>query len=326
VRANAVVFLLWSITVPCQSMLKASQQTKVPLIISIIALSLNTFFGYILIYGHLGMPKMGIMGAVTGVIISRAIEMGLYLFVIFGLKNKLSGPLRDFFSWNGDLFGRVIRNSLFTTINEMFWGFGTSMYNAAYGRMGITEFAAVQAGNTILNLFSLACFSVGDASLILVGEQLGAGETRKAKKTASRLLRIAFIIGFVAGALLFVFSRPITSLFALTPLGVHYAIAILTVYSCLLWVKNYNGCQIAGVLRAGGDTRYAMIAELSCVWLIGVPLAFIGALALHLPIYIVVLHVQAEEVTKMFILHRRYKKEKWVRDLVLDIAEEDPDK
>ncbi|MDR0817897.1 MAG: MATE family efflux transporter [Clostridiales Family XIII bacterium] len=319
VRAGALIFLLWSIIVPCQALLKASQQTKVPLIISLIAFSINTILGFILIYGHLGMPKMGIMGAVTGVIISRFIELALYIYVIFVRKNIVAGPIKEFFSWRGELFGRVVRNSVFTTLNEMLWGFGTSMYNAAYGRIGVTEFAAVQAGNTILNLFSLACFATGDAMLILVGEKLGAGELKKAKNAASKLIRITLIIGAFAGVLLFLTSRPITSLFALTPDGVRYTILILTVYSCVLWLKVFNSGIITGVLRAGGDTRYAMITEVSCVWLIGVPLAFICALVLHWPIYLVVLAVQAEELVKMFILIRRYRKGKWVKDLVVDI-------
>ncbi|MDR2610452.1 MAG: MATE family efflux transporter [Clostridiales Family XIII bacterium] len=319
VRAGAVIFLIWSVTVPMQAMMKSTQQTKIPLYISLVIFTLNTLIGLVLIYGYLGMPRMGIMGAVTGVIISRVVELALYIIVIFGRKNILAGPLRDFFSWNRELFGRVIKNSTFTTINEFMWSFGTSLYNAAFGRMGTTAFAAVQAGNTILNLFSLFCFSTGDAMLILIGEKLGSGELDKAKNVAKKLIKITIIIGLAAGVLLFVASRPITSLFELTPLGVTYAVSILTVYSCVLWLKVFNSGVITGTLRAGGDTRFAMLTEVCCVWLIGVPSAFFFALVVKLPVYWVLLIVQAEEIIKMFILIYRVRSLKWLRDLVRDI-------
>jgi putative MATE family efflux protein len=322
VRAGAVIFLVWSITVPMQALMKSSQQTKIPFFISLIVFSLNTGLGLVLIYGYLGMPKMGIMGAVTGVIISRIVELSLYFIVIFGRKNILAGQLRQFFSWDRDLLKRVVKNSTFTTINEFMWGFGTSLYNAAFGRISTTAFAAVQAGNTILNLFALFCFSTGDAMLILIGEKLGSGETDKAIYASKKLIRITIIIGITAGIALFLTSRPIISLFELTPQGIHYAIIILAIYSAVLWLKVYNSAMITGTLRAGGDTRFAMLTEVCCVWLIGVPSALTFALVFHLPVYWVVLIVQTEEFVKMMILTKRVRSMKWVKNLVRDIPAE----
>ena len=84
----------------------------------------------------------------------------------------------------------------------------------------------------------------------------------------------------------------------------------------MLFIKVYNASIITGALRAGGDTRFAMLADVSCVWLIGVPMAFIGALVLKLPVYYVVLLVQLDEVVKFFITTYRFRSKKWVRDLV----------
>jgi Na+-driven multidrug efflux pump len=210
----------------------------------------------------------------------------------------------------------VIGNAIPTTVNEAMWGVGVALYNAAFGRMGVTEFAAVQAGNTIQNLFALICFSIGDAMLILVGEKLGKGELDEGYKLAGRIMKVSLVIGAAAGVLLLSTSSLIVKLFDFTPEGRRYAVLILLVYGIFIIVKTHNATIIVGVLRAGGDTKFAMFAEVSCVWLIGVPVAFFFALYVKLPIYLVVLCVQAEEMVKFFILRRRYKSKKWVRNLV----------
>jgi putative MATE family efflux protein len=319
IRYGSVIFLAWSVTVPLTAALKSTQQTKIPMIISAVALGVSTFLTLILIYGFLGMPRLGVMGVCVGIVVSRCLELTLYLIVIFARRNILSAPLREFFSWDRELFRRIVKNAIPTTVNETMWGLGFSMYNAAFGRIGVTEFAACQAGYTIMNLFSVVCFSVGEALLILVGERLGADDLDGARRTASKILGIVVVIGLCAGGLLFGTSRFIVLLFGFTPLGVHYTLLILSVYSAFLALKAVNVAYVVGVLRAGGDTRFAMTTEVCTIWLYGVPCAFFFALYVQLPVYIVLLIVQFEELIKFFILHRRYRSGKWVRDLVKDI-------
>ncbi|MDR1954214.1 MAG: MATE family efflux transporter [Clostridiales Family XIII bacterium] len=321
VRYGSAIFLTWSIVVPFTAAFKATQQTSIPLKISIIVFSTNTVLNAILIFGYFGAPKMGIMGACLATVISRCLELILYLFAVFVRRNIIAGPIREFFSWHKALFYRVIGNAIPTTVNEAMWGVGVALYNAAFGRMGVTEFAAVQAGNTIQNLFALACFSIGDAMLILVGEKLGRGELDEGYKLAGRIMKVAIVIGAGAGALLLISSKWIVGLFEFTPEGSRYATLILLIYGIFLFVKIHNATIITGVLRAGGDTKFAMFAEVACVWLIGVPVAFFFALYVKLPIYLVVLCVQAEETVKFFILRRRYKSKKWVRNLVNDMSQ-----
>ncbi|MDR1816095.1 MAG: MATE family efflux transporter [Clostridiales Family XIII bacterium] len=316
VRWSAFIFLTWSVTVPLSAGLKATQQTDIPMKVSIVVFSLNTVLCILLVNGFLGFPKMGIMGAALATVSSRCVELALYLIVIFARRNLLAGPPREYFGWTRELVGRVFANALPTMGNEVIWAAGSSMYNAAYGRMGVTEFAAVQAGNTIFNIFSLVCFSIGDAMLILCGEKLGRGETEEAYEMARRILKIAVILGLVMGGALIAASRVFVKLFNFTELGEHYAALILLVYGATLFVKIHNAVIITGALRSGGDTRAGLFIDTGTVWCIGVPLAFLGALALGIPIWAVVLMVQTEEVVKIFFTRWRFRKKIWVRDLV----------
>jgi len=319
VRLLAFIFLTWSIVVPLTAALKATQQTDIPLKISIIVFSLNTILCILLINGYLGAPRMGIMGAATATVVSRLVELVIYIIVIFGRKNIIAGPIKQFFSWSRELFKRVISNSIPTTANEAFWALGVSMYIAAYGRMGVTEAASVQAANTIFNLFSLACFAIGDAMLILCGEKLGQGKTKEAFELARRILKVAVIIGAGAGGLLILTSSFIVKAFRFTDQGLYFMTFILVVYGIVMLFKIHNAAIVTGALRSGGDTRFAMFADIGTVWIIGVPLAFIGALVFQIPVYWVVALVQTEEIVKFFILRWRFFSKIWVRNLVRNL-------
>ena len=316
VRVGAPCYLFIAISVPLSSALKSTQQIKLPLLASVTAFACNTFFNYMFIYGNLGAPRLEVSGAALATVIARCIEMLIMVTVVFKGKNMIAGGVRDYFSWNKNLFIKVLKNSIPTTINETAWGAGVAMYNAAYGRMTVTAFAAVQASGTIQNIFILACFSFGDAMLILVGEKLGRGQLDKAYEMAKGILKVGIVVGFIAGIMLVITSQFVVKLFDFTPLGIKYTTTIIIIYSVMLFIKVYNSAIITGVLRCGGDTRFAMFAEIGCVWLIGVPCAFIGALILKLPIYYVVLMVQSEEALKFFITSYRFKSKKWLKNLV----------
>ena len=318
-RRFAPCFLTVSITVPCTAALRSTQQTKIPLYISMVVFSTNTLLAYLLIFGKFGLPAMGVMGAATAILTARSLELTLVLFVIFGRKNILAGPIKEFFAWRRVLVARVLASALPVTVNETMWSLGMATYNAFYGRMGVTEYAAIQASNTINQLFILAIFSLGDALLILVGQRIGRGEMDYAFALAKRLLGIGIRIGLLSGGLLFITSRFIVYLFNFTDEGRYYMLWILAIYGCMMWLKIYNGLNIVGTFRCGGDTKFALLLEVGCVWGIGVPLVFFGVFFTDLPVYLIVMMAQAEEFGKgLFCRHRFYSK-RWLNNLIHDI-------
>jgi putative MATE family efflux protein len=315
----APCFLLSAYSVPMQIALRTTQQTKIPLYISIVTFSANTLLCYTFVFGKFGAPQMGVEGAAMATLIARTLEAILVTYMIFGRKNIIAGKFRSFFGWSKAFAGRILSNSIPTTINETMWGLGTAMYVAAYARVGITEFAAVQAGNTIQNILVMAGFSIGDAILILVGQKLGEGKTEEAYHLAKRLLRIGVIIGLVFGGLLILIAKPIISLYNFSPQGEKYTLYILVIYGATMWLILLGGMLVVGVMRCGGDTKYAMVTEVGTVWLIGVPLAFFTTMVLGLPIYLAVLAVKTEEVVKAVILLRRFYSRKWAKNMVDDL-------
>ncbi len=319
VRIGAFTFLMLSVTQPFTVALRATQQSALPLIASVTALGTNTFLNWVFIFGNLGAPKLGVEGAALATAIARLLEMLIILFEVFGLRNKIAGSFREFFSYGRELAMKIVRNALPTTTNETLWGIGTSLYIAAFARMGIAEGAAIQACNTINNMFTMAAFSVGDAILILVGQKLGEGKVDLAYAMSKKLVKIGFGVGIVFSGMIIVAGEPLLSFFSFSAEGDDYASKILIVYGLTMWLTIYNALHVTGTLRCGGDTKFAMITETSTVWFIGVPLAFITALVLNFPIYLAVAAVKLEEVVKGIFLTKRYFSKKWLNNMIRDI-------
>lgn len=306
-------------TVPLTSMLRATQQTHLPMKISILTFTTNTLLCYALLFGKFGAPALGVMGAAYAILTARLVELVLTFFVVFGLKNSVAGKLSDYFSFGPALVRRILTNAIPTTVNETMWGLGMALYNAAYGRLGITAFASIQASNTINSMFIFAIFSLGDAMLILVGQKIGQREMDQAYLLARRLVVLGVKLGAISGLSLILVSRPLIQLFEFTPQGHDYALLILLIYGIFMPIKVFSGINITGSLRAGGDTRYAMIVETACVWAIGLPLVFLGALVWSLPVYLVVLLAQIEEVSKAVILFQRFHSKRWLNNVIHDL-------
>lgn len=319
IRAGAPCFLFLAITQPFTVALRATQQTRLPLYASVTALATNTFLNYVLIFGKFGAPALGVQGAALATSIARFIEMSIILFIVFGRKNVVAGKPSEYFSYGKDLAMRIVKNALPTTINETMWGLGTSLYVAAFARIGITAGAAIQACNTISNMFSLAAFSVGDAVLILVGQKLGEGKPELAYEMSKKMVVAGLVIGAIAGVGLIAAGEPLLSLFDFTEEGADAAMKILIVYGALMWLNLYNGIHITGALRCGGDTRFAMFTEVGTVWLIGVPAAFITSLYFGWPVYFALLAVKSEELVKGIILTKRYLSKKWLNNVIKGI-------
>lgn len=316
VRIGTVTFFCMALAVPMEMAFKSTQQTRIPMLISAVVFFTNVILNYILIFGKLGMPAMGVAGASLATTTARIFEVVIALFFLRRKSNCLYGSVREYFGWKKEMVARIIKNTLPTTANELLWSLGNTMYVAAFAKLGTTAYASYQAAASINNIFSFAGFSVGDATLILIGEKLGQGKKEETYELGKKLLRIGVIVGVVIGILLMLAAKPMTGLFNLSPQGKEYTFRILLIYGGFLGINLYNGINVTGTLRGGGDTRFAMIAEGGSLWLVAVPLAYIGSLVLGLPIYMAVFMLKCEEITKAMIMTWRFRSKKWINNMI----------
>lgn len=292
-------------------------QAKMPMVVSFISFMTNALFNYLLIFGKFGFPKLGIRGAAYGTIIARAVEFGLIMYFVYSEHGPLAGSIKEMTDWNSAFVKKYFKTAYPVILNEAMWSLGTVMYSIAYAKIGTVAAASVQILSTVENIFMVMVFGVANSCTVMIGNKIGAGEEEVAIEYANRYLIISIILGLTLGAALFFSSDFIIGIFGnLTPEMHSTSKKLLTVLSAVLFVKSFNASMIVGVFRGGGDTKFSMILEMSAVWLVGVPLAFLGALVFKFPVYYVTAMVYMEEVLKAIIGIPRVISKKWVTNLI----------
>ena len=132
VKINSLSFLLLAVSSPLEMAFKATQQVRIPMLISNVIFFANIAINYVLIFGKLGFPKMGVAGAAIGTVSSRIIEVLMNSFFAFRARNEFCGKVRSYFGWDRELIKRIIKNATPTTINEFFWSFGQTLSGSEF--------------------------------------------------------------------------------------------------------------------------------------------------------------------------------------------------
>jgi len=318
-RIVGLSYVVTTITLTYSYVLRSTGDVKTPMLVSLVALVLKTGLGYLLIFGHLGLPTMGTDGAAIATAVARYAECGVLLVVVYGRRLPVAARLRELFGWSRALVKGFVITALPVIVSEMGWAFGVTTYNAIYAHIGTDAIAAVNIAATIEGIIFVFLASLANACAVMVGNQIGAGQEEKASEYAYRYLVIGPVTAVVLGISVMLASAWILSFYNITAGTFSSARYTLIVLGALFWTKGVNMMTIVGILRGGGDTRYALAAEMISVWLVGVPLALFGAFVLHLPVQWVVLMALCEEVIKVFITVARVLSGRWVHNVVAHI-------
>lgn len=315
----SVSFVFASISFGLSVALRSIGKSVMPMVVSGIALVINTLLNYILIFGLLGFPALGVRGSAIATLISRVIEMIIFLVVISRQYDILRIRISVLRQVTSDLFKKVLSTMVPVILNELCWGLGFAIYSVAYGRISTEAFDAVQITNTITNLFLVAGFGMASASAVMIGHVVGAEEEKKGREYAWRFVMLCALGGIIIGACLYISAPIVPELFKVTKDVIQTATVILTINAIIIPIRLINIVSIVGILRGGGDAKYAFILESITMWLIGVPLAFIGAFVLKLEVQWVVLMVMAEEIVKMSCAVVRLNSTKWIKNVVREV-------
>jgi putative MATE family efflux protein len=314
-RIVGLCYIPTSISYMFMSVLRSTENVKLPTAVSVLALSMNIFLNYALIFGNLGMPALGVRGAAIGTAISRTVECLAMVFFAYRLKTPAAGKISELFGYNWAFFKNTLNTSFPALLNEGIWAFGITTYNSIYAHIGTEAIAAVNINSTIESMAFVVFIGSANAAAIMIGNKIGEGHEEVAYEYGMRFIKLGITGAVVVGALLILLRGPILSLYNISAISLFYSNRLLLLFSITLWVRVSNMIIFIGILRSGGDTRFCLITETLAVWMVGVPAAFIGANVFHLPIYFVYLLAFLEEVTKLAIIFRRFWSKRWINNL-----------
>jgi putative MATE family efflux protein len=273
---------------------------------------LNIALNAVFIFGLSGFPKMGIKGAALATVLATVVQflwsVGYVLCRIRAVKFSLR-------SCEKKLFGRFWQKTVPLLINNLAWGIGFSMYSVIMGHLGTDAVAANGIANISKNLVVCFCLGLGNAGSIIVGNRLGADRLQEAKEAGGTLTKTAIIAGIVSGLVLIALSPFITKMVDLTPTARGYLQKMLLISSYYIAGKSVNCMTIGGIFSAGGDSKFGMLCDSVTLWCIIVPLGCICAFILKLPVMIVYFVLNLDEIIKLPVVYKHYKKYKWIKNL-----------
>ena len=273
---------------------------------------LNIALNAVFIFGLSGFPKMGIKGAALATVLATVVQfmwsVGYVLCRIRAVKFSLR-------SCEKKLFGRFWQKTVPLLINNLAWGIGFSMYSVIMGHLGTDAVAANGIANISKNLVVCFCLGLGNAGSIIVGNRLGADRLQEAKEVGETLTKTAIIAGIVSGLVLIALSPFITKMVDLTPTARGYLQKMLLICSYYIAGKSVNCMTIGGIFAAGGDSKFGMLCDSVTLWCIIVPLGCICAFILKLPVMVVYFVLNLDEIIKLPVVYKHYKKYKWIKNL-----------
>ena len=273
---------------------------------------LNIALNAVFIFGLSGFPKMGIKGAALATVLATVVQflwsVGYVLCRIRAVKFSLR-------SCEKKLFGRFWQKAVPLLINNLAWGIGFSMYSVIMGHLGTDAVAANGIANISKNLVVCFCLGLGNAGSIIVGNRLGADRLQEAKEVGETLTKTAIIAGIVSGIVLIALSPFITKMVDLTPTARGYLQKMLLISSYYIAGKSVNCMTIGGIFAAGGDSKFGMLCDSVTLWCIIVPLGCICAFILKLPVMVVYFVLNLDEIIKLPVVYKHYKKYKWIKNL-----------
>ena len=273
---------------------------------------LNIALNAVFIFGLSGFPKMGIKGAALATVLATVMQflwsVGYVLCRIRAVKFSLR-------SCEKKLFGRFWQKTVPLLINNLAWGIGFSMYSVIMGHLGTDAVAANGIANISKNLVVCFCLGLGNAGSIIVGNRLGADRLQEAKEVGETLTKTAIIAGIVSGLVLIALSPFITKMVDLTPTARGYLQKMLLISSYYIAGKSVNCMTIGGIFSAGGDSKFGMMCDSVTLWCIIVPLGCICAFILKLPVMVVYFVLNLDEIIKLPVVYKHYKKYKWIKNL-----------
>lgn len=296
-------------------------ESVAPMIASVIAIFVNLILNYLLIFGKFGFPRLGVIGAAIGTIVSRYVEM-LYITVHAHRHQEKYHFLRGAYASlrvPGNLAKKIIITGTPLMLNETLWSLGMTIINQSYSTRGLAAVAAVNITGTAWNLFTVIMMAMGSSIAILVGQQLGAGDKKNARDMDTKLVFLSVAIHTVMGLLMALCSGVIPLLYNIEPAVRETTQQLLIIAGLSLPIHAYVHA-VYFTIRSGGKTGITFLFDCLYTWVVPVPLAYCMAAFTSWPIVSMYFCIQFIDIIKVVIGALMLRSDFWANNVVADVG------
>lgn len=318
IRIMFLMGLPMTVSMCIASSLRDMGKVKVPLLVTIAATLTNTLFNFLLIYGNLGFPKMGVRGAATATVIARMVEFIIFIGIYIRTKPAFAVSLPALIRIDRSIFKNILKKGALVLFCEMVWVLSETLTTAIYnGRGGADVVSGMASGFAIANLFFVAFGGIYSATGVVIGRTLGAGDLEKARREKTWLLSGSAVFGLFMMLFGFATTLIIPLVFGKlseSAVSICRSMVILMSVCMPMWV--YMNTQQA-IARAGGDTAMGAYTDSTLTIFVMVPLVLILGKFTTIGPVMMYLFVKLIDIIKVIVFQIWLKKERWLKNLTL---------
>ena len=320
IRILSICYLCWGVTEVYIAILRSVGKVTIGTVLNSIAVVLNVILNAVFIFGWLGAPKLGVMGVALATSISRLVELAL-CFVVSARSEHIKLRFKTMFIRNKLLVTDFMKLSLPAIGNDVVWGLAFSMYSVIIGHLGTDAVAANSLAAVVRSFGTILCFGLANAGGILLGQKMGEGKLEETRSDGRKVLWLTVLSGAIGGVIVLI-ARPFVMMYAgagnFTETAIEYLGVMLLINSYYIMGCAVNTTLIAGVFRAGGDSRFGLICDAIVMWVYAVPVGFLAAFVLKLPVLWVYFILCLDEFVKWPAVIHRYRSGKWLKNITRD--------
>ncbi len=299
------------------SSLRETGESVIPMTAGIISVAVDIVFNYLLIFGKLGMPMLGVKGAAIATVLARIVEAAVIVGCAAAKRKKyvfLRGIYRTV-RVPRDMAVKIIKKGLPIFFNEFLWAGGMAAMTQCYSTIGLDIVSGLNISNAICNLLNVVFIALGNAVGILVGQTLGASEYDKAKKEAFSLMWFTGIVCVGLSAVLIAFSGVFPQFYDTTDTIRGYGQGFIIITALFFPVQGFLNA-LYFTLRSGGKTLVTFVFDSVFTWTVTLPTALLLCSFTSLPVFAVYAIVQAADLIKVIIGYVLIRKGVWISNLV----------
>lgn len=307
------------VTAVFSTVTRTTGKPNMPLIASIVGILMNSIGNYLLIFGIWQFPQLGVDGAGIATVIARLVECSIIVIAVYKYHTLASIKLKHVFKVSLEMIRRFFKQSFILIIKDATWGIGVTLYVVIYAKMGTDVVAAVNIINTVRTIAFVLMMGIAGASSVIIGQELGAGRVDNAYDMAGQIQKVTVMVAIISGVLVMVSKSWVLSLFNISDVVYQNADGLLMIFSLFFVFESYSMTSVMGILRSGADNKFCMYMDFVAIWIIGLPLAYISGILLHLPLMVVYVCVLSPELFKNVVLFKRIRSKRWMNNIVHDL-------
>ncbi|MBO4888118.1 MAG: MATE family efflux transporter [Firmicutes bacterium] len=316
IRIVAWSYLFYVVTELLMTSLKSVETVGIALYTSISTLIINVVLNYLLIFGHLGFPAMGVRGAAVATLAARVVETGIMLYYVKFRDKKLSLRLSDFARRSKVLLKDYIRYGIPIFAGAAVWGINMTGQGAIIGRLGQSAISAISISNNMFQIVSVGVYGVASATAIIIGKTVGSGDYELVKKYAKTLQLVFVAMGLSTAVLMYASHWLIPLMYpTASPETASIVDQLILVLTVMVIGTAYQMSSLTGIVRAGGLTHFVFVNDTIFVCFVVLPLGFLSAFVLHAPVWVVFACLKCDQILKCFVALVKVNRFKWIKNI-----------